>query len=957
MNRGWKTCNGYPASLPGWITARSTTLSGDSVSLQAGQDLRLDGSHVAGRGDVSLVAGRDLMLTTADEAWHQNDIQRQKKSGLTGNGGLGFNVGSASQKLTRDTDSNMKKGSVVGSSAGDVSLTAGNTVRVHGSDLVAGRDLSVTGAGIAITAAQNSHTTLTRTESHASGFSLALSGSAGSGVNTLVQQARAAGREEDPRLAALRGIQAALNAVRTGQGLLLDQAGSSHNRIGISLSYGSQHSRAERKTEQLVASGSSLTAGRNMFLTATQGDILARGAALNAGGDASLYAWRDLLLASATDKQTVTGKNKSQGSSAGIGVGAGLSGTVSVSRSRGDEDGTQLSHTGTTLDSDGNVQLYSGRDTTLAGARVSGGRILAEVGRDLTLASPQDSERYDSRQRGYSAGDSVSPGGGAAGVSATHTRLHSRYQAVQQQSGLFAGERGFDITVGNHTQLNGAVIGSDATADKNRLETGTLGFSDLRNRAEFTAQQQRAGISTGGSLGGMFLGNMASTLLAGVNHHGTAGSATQAAVAEGQILIRDPAAQQQDLTLLSRDVSGAQRSLGRIFDSTAEQRRLQQAQYPGYTPEQLRDTAIYKAEAQKYGTGSAVQQGIQAATAAVQGLAGGNLAQALTGAGAPYLATQIHRLAPDEAARGMAHAVVGAVTAYAAGNPALAGATGAVSGELMAQWVMNQLYPGRGVSELTETERQTVSVLGTLAAGLAGGVSGGGSESALAGAEAGRNAAENNALGSVLAAANKQKPGTTANYESGTQEAIKEACSGNTPVSCQTVVAAMGSVMVWPLLPGAAATTSLIGAGANAGVGLLINGEVNPNDVILGYWTGALTAGTGLWGTMAVNVGSGATSSYIKGDDPLKGGLISGAASGLGYGVGKLVELPLDKIFNPMKPWKDWLWVDAGMGISKPLQLDPLPGIVGNAGSSLTTEIINDQVGKFELNKLKVEQK
>ncbi len=39
-------------------------------------------------------------------------------------------------------------------------------------------------------------------------------------------------------------------------------------------------------------------------------------------------------------------------------------------------------------------------------------------------------------------------------------------------------------------------------------------------------------------------------------------------------------------------------------------------------------------------------------------------------------------------------------------------------------------------------------------------------------------------------------------------------------------------------------TTSLIGAGANAGIGLLINGEVNPNDVILGYWTGVFTAGT-----------------------------------------------------------------------------------------------------------------
>lgn len=118
-------------------------------------------------------------------------------------------------------------------------------------------------------------------------------------------------------------------------------------------------------------------------------------------------------------------------------------------------------------------------------------------------------------------------------------------------------------------------------------------------------------------------------------------------------------------------------------------------------------------------------------------------------------------------------------------------------------------------------------------------------------------------------------------------------------------------------------------------MGLLINGEVNPNGVILGYWTGAFTAGTGLWGTMGVNAASGAISSYLKGDDPLKGGAISGAASGLGYGAGKLVELPLDKVLNPMKPWKDWLWVDVGMGISKPLPINPVPGLTIDIISAL----------------------
>lgn len=163
-------------------------------------------------------------------------------------------------------------------------------------------------------------------------------------------------------------------------------------------------------------------------------------------------------------------------------------------------------------------------------------------------------------------------------------------------------------------------------------------------------------------------------------------------------------------------------------------------------------------------------------------------------------------------------------------------------------------------------------------------------------------------------------------------------------MSCETAVAAVGSAVAWPLLPAAAGTTSLIGAGASAGVGWLINGEVNLNDVILGYWTGVFTAGTGLWGIMGVNAVSGGTSGWLKGDDPLKGGAISGAASGLGYGVGKLAQGQLDKVLNPN--WKNWEWVEVGVRISKPLPLDPLPGTIGDMGGSASTEYINDRLGK-----------
>ena len=128
----------------------------------------------------------------------------------------------------------------------------------------------------------------------------------------------------------------------------------------------------------------------------------------------------------------------------------------------------------------------------------------------------------------------------------------------------------------------------------------------------------------------------------------------------------------------------------------------------------------------------------------MQGLAGGNLAQAASGAAAPYLAQVIHDMTTTKGPDGkdvvnveanlMAHAVVGAVTAYAAGNSALASASGAAMGEYIAQ----QMYPGVKREDLTEEQRQTISALGTLAAGLAGGVTGDSTSGAVGGSAGGK---------------------------------------------------------------------------------------------------------------------------------------------------------------------------------------------------------------------------
>lgn len=64
-----------------------------------------------------------------------------------------------------------------------------------------------------------------------------------------------------------------------------------------------------------------------------------------------------------------------------------------------------------------------------------------------------------------------------------------------------------------------------------------------------------------------------------------------------------------------------------------------------------------------------------------------------------------------------------------------------------------------------------------------------------------RVVAENNGLVHLLVAVELNKPGTVDSRTKEQQVAIKEAYSGGTPVSCQKVVAAMGSTAVRPFLP------------------------------------------------------------------------------------------------------------------------------------------------------------
>ena len=118
-----------------------------------------------------------------------------------------------------------------------------------------------------------------------------------------------------------------------------------------------------------------------------------------------------------------------------------------------------------------------------------------------------------------------------------------------------------------------------------------------------------------------------------------------------------------------------------------------------------------------------------------------------SGAAAPYLAQTVKKMTDgDPNASLMAHAVLGAVLARAGGNSALAGAAGAVVAEKTAQLIKESLYGRVSNENLSEAQKQTISSLSTLAAGLSGSLVGKDALNAVAAAQVGKNAVENNLL-------------------------------------------------------------------------------------------------------------------------------------------------------------------------------------------------------------------
>nr|WP_293724860.1 hemagglutinin repeat-containing protein [uncultured Phascolarctobacterium sp.] len=578
----------YHSKVSGVLSSKTTdiydysnqnTVVGSSISvgelaISSKKDTNIKGSNVVADNDVSVKTGGNLNIGSAEQTSESEYIKSVKKSGVFAGGGLGFTIGKEKQKDQYANQNVEQVGSTVGSVKGNVNMDADKAANVKGSTVVAGKDINITGENVKN---ENSNSVYNAQEKHEfkrTGLSVSVGGAYVDVVNNAANSVKHAADVEDKRLGALVAVKGYKDADKAIKNIKSNGGGKVTENLSINVSLGTTNSKSESKSTTVVANASEVKAGVDVNVTSTKKDINITGSNVK-GKDVTLNAKENLNITASktTNKLEQNSKSSSASVGASLELGKGPSYSISGSMSKGEVSANGTSYNESNVTANKDLNFASGNDTNIKGGKLSVEKVTSSVGGDLNIESKQDSNNY--KESNKSVGASVGLGSNkAVSGSASVGKIDSKYESVIEQSGIYAGKDGFEINVGENTDLKGGIITSTADADKNKISTGTLTFEDIQNKADYKAGG--AGIKVNKNNDAEY-NEKGITPDIGMPASGEAESTTKATISKGTIEIRDKENQKQDINKLNRDTANSLNKLGEIFDKTKVEERQELA--------------------------------------------------------------------------------------------------------------------------------------------------------------------------------------------------------------------------------------------------------------------------------------------------------------------------------------------------------------------------------------------
>ncbi len=363
-----------------------------------------------------------------------------------------------------------------------------------------------------------------------SGLTVALGGVLADSVTNATRTIKQAGGRDDKRLTALElnearkqlqdgyeAVDSALHGVKIRDAVTgkVEKVNGKAKRgpkniddaVNLSVSIGSTSQKQGQTVDTATYKGGTIISDGDVHLTAR--DAKKNGITLT-GESVSAES---ISLASASDINIKAGKNtvdvkndyKSSGWSAGASISLTGGGLLDINASahmaRQNGETHQESYVPTKIKAAQLAQLKAKRDTNIIGSTVSGKKVEVDTGRNLHIQSLQDVDNFKehSKSAGFSVSSKPNFKNPTGSINASVGRIDSKWKSVTEQAGIYAGEEGYDINVGNSTTLEGALIKSNAPKTKNKLTTKSLEMKDIKNEAEYTYSNNGIGYNYYGS--------------------------------------------------------------------------------------------------------------------------------------------------------------------------------------------------------------------------------------------------------------------------------------------------------------------------------------------------------------------------------------------------------------------------------------------------------------------------
>ncbi|MGP9596292.1 hemagglutinin repeat-containing protein [Psychrobacter sp. AOP29-E1-4] len=702
---------------------------------------------------------------------------------------MGFTIGkqqtddSSAQTALTHTASN------IGAIDGNVIINAGGTYQQTGSSIVAGMGadssedvndaLDNSSRGNTVIRAQDInidnvmdvYTNQSEQKFKQSGLTVSLSNSLIDSAKSIDNLIDAGGNTGSTRMKGMAGVAAGLKTKALAQQgsdvLSMLQEGGKLQDIGstrIQATIGSSKSESNSSSYTEVNQGSSITTN-NLALIATgagtDSNININGSNLNVTNDALFQADNDLTINGVAQNSNTRSDNKSSSTAIGAyaatnpGKGASYGITASASRAKGYANSDSTTYANSQINVGDTTTFDIGNDVNIKGGVINTDRARGAIGGDMTIESLQDTATYDSKQKnmGFSADLDIAGGGAGSSLSVNggKTDLNADYQAVGEQSGIFTGDGGLDLTAkGKTTLIGGAITTTEAARDAGRNNYESLGgieTKDIKNTTSYDGDAIQVGVSLG------MTENKPQANSNGIGYgtdSDSDSSVTRAGItgiAGSQDITTDNRAEYAGILENNFDANQVNEELGAQVEITQafDQERRKVKTEINKKEQKLRDAAE---EQDKLGNTAARDTLIEQADKiqnqgllfdAISGAIYGPNSNGATGYVAkvtsPFVASQIgtyfkanevvnsidggNRSEQGSAAHILAQGILGAAVSYATGNDALTGGVSASAGEATAPIISDFLFDTKNPDELTAEQKDTLSSI-TSALGCCG---------------------------------------------------------------------------------------------------------------------------------------------------------------------------------------------------------------------------------------------